>query len=63
MMPPLMPPAWLVRVRTVPPSQQKGSLASLPRKEAKPNPAPKATAFTAGTAKSCWEKMPSALRP
>ena len=38
-------------------------MASLPRMREKAVPAPKDTAFTAGTAKRYWEKMPSAFSP
>ena len=62
-MPPLMPPAQFCSALTTPPSIYSGSLASEPRMRAKAVPAPKATAFTAGTANRYWEKMPSAFRP
>ena len=62
-MPPLIPPAWLVLVITFPSSTAKGSLAWLPRIREKATPAPKATLFTAGTAKRYCEKIPSTLQP
>ena len=47
-MPPRMPPQWLVLVITRPSRMAKGSLFSLPRRLAASKPAPKAMPLTAG---------------
>ena len=48
-MPPLMPPLRLVRVRSLPSSTPNiASLASLPRRSANPKPVPNCTPLTAG---------------
>ena len=63
-MPPLIPPAQFCSALTAPSSSiYSGSLASDPRIRAKAAPAPKPTAFTAGTANRYWEKIPSAFSP
>ena len=46
--PPKMPPAWLVSVTSFPSFTVKGSLFSEPRMVATPKPAPNSTPFTAG---------------
>ena len=46
---------------TRPASMRKGSLAWLPRRDAKPNPAPKAMPFTAGMLNISWESTLSTL--
>ena len=50
-MPPRMPPAWLVSVCTRPSSITKGSLFSDPRDRAAAKPSPNSTPFTAGMPK------------
>ena len=61
LMPPLIPPLWFVRVRTVSPSMKKASFAALPRSSDRPKPAPNSTPLTAGIENSPWASSPSSV--
>ena len=54
-MPPRMPPAWLVSVTTRPSSMRKESLFADPQDRAAANPSPNSTPFTAGMPKRAAE--------